>query len=224
MKSGAFTFFAVLAVFLFTVCLFVGVFWWYGEDYARVSLGKEYYFLVRDCEDTTASAVAGQVYLSGGAGYLMGENAVALSCYFKEMDAERIQGSMAEKGLDTRLLTLKTAEFTLSGEKAKFRDRVESNVETVETCARVLYDTANGLERTELSQDEARAAVKGVVTALKGLRQGNEDSLFELWNYHLSNAERRGKEIIEGILFAKDLRYLQIELCMTILSADQYFG
>ena len=208
---------------MFTVCLFVGVFWWYGRGYARVSLGKEYYFLVRDCEDTTASAVAGQVYLSGGAGYLLGD-AVVLSCYFKETDAERVRGSMTEKGLETRLLALKTEDFTLSGERARYLKEVKANAETVETCARVLYDTANGLERTDISQDEARAAVKGVVSALKGLRQGNEDSFFELWNYELSKAERRGKELAEGILFAKDLRYLQVELCMDILHADEYFG
>ena len=223
-QSRAVTFFTVLAVFLFTVCLFVGVFWWYGRDYARVSLGKEYYFLVRDCEDTTASAVAGQVYLSGGAGYLLGEDAVVLSCYFKKTDAERVQGSMTEKGLETRILALKTEEFTLSGDKARYLSRVEANADTVETCARVLYDTANSLERTDISQDEARAAVKGVVSALKGLRQGNEDSFFELWNHALSNAERRGKELTEGILFAKDLRYLQVEFCIAILSSDRYFG
>lgn len=225
--NGILTFFAVLGVFLFTVILFVGVFWWYGRDYARVSLNKTYYFLVRDCEDTTASAVAGQIYLSGGAGYLIeadGISSVILSCYFKDTDCERVQSTLSEKGVETRLLKMSTKDFTLERDRTEFRGRVEANAETVETCARILYETANGLERTDISQDEARAAVKGVVTSLKGLRQGNEDEIFTLWNHELSAAERRGKELAEGILFAKDLRYLQIELCMTILSTDTYFG
>ena len=225
--SRIFTFLAVLGVFMFTVCLFVGVFWWYGRDYAKVSLNKKYYFLVRDCEDTTASAVAGQVYLSGGAGYLLeraGENAVVLSCYFKQTDGERIQGMMREKGVDTRLLVLSTEVFALNGSNALLLKRVEENVDTVETCARILYETANNLERTSISQAEARAAVKGVISSLKGLRQENGDDSFSLWNHCLLKAERRGIEITEGILFAKDLRYLQVELCLMILSAHQYFG
>lgn len=224
--NGLFTFFAVLGVFLFTVILFVGVFWWYGEDYARVSLNRTYYFLVRDCEDATASAVAGQIYLSGGAGYLIevdGASAVILSCYFKDTDCERVKNTLSEKGVETRLLALSTNDFSLQDSKAELRGRVEANAETVETCARMLYETANGLERTDISQEEARAAVRGVVTTLKGLRQGNKDESFELWNHELSDAERRGTEIAEGILFAKDLRYLQIELCMAILSIDVYF-
>lgn len=226
LESGALTFFTVLGVFLFTVCLFFGLFWWYGRDYARVSLDKRYYFLVRDCEDATASAVAGQVYLSGGAGYLLesvGQNAVVLSCYFKETDGERVQGAMKEKGVDSRLLAISSVDFTLDGGFAQYRERIEANVETVETCAKILYETANGLERTDVSQAEARAAARGVIASLKGLRQGNEESFFGLWNHRLLNAERRGREIAEGILFAKDLRYLQVELCLAILNADRYF-
>ena len=217
----------MLGVFLFTVCLFVGLFWWYGRDYARVTLQKTYYFLVRDCEDTTASAVAGQVYLSGGAGYLLegtaGQSSVVLSCYFNVADAERVQSSMQGKGIETELLSFSTEEFVLQGEKTKFKKSVEQNVETVETCARILYETANGLERTDTSQEEARAAVRGVVSSLKGLRQGNEEQIFSLWNHSLVNAEKRGREIAEGILFAKDLRYLQVELCMAILKTSEYF-
>ena len=217
----------MLGVFLFTVCLFIGLFWWYGRDYARVSLQKTYYFLVRDCEDTTASAVAGQVYLSGGAGYLLevaGESSVVLSCYFKIADAERVQSMMQEKGIQTELLSFSTEEFVLQGEKAKLKTIVVENVETVETCARILYETANGLERTDTSQEEARAAVRGVISSLKGLQQGNEEQLFALWNHSLLSAERRGREIAEGIIFAKDLRYLQVELCMAILKTGEYFS
>ncbi len=218
-------FVAVLAVFLFTVCLFVGVFWWYGRDYARVCMDRTYYFLVHDCEDTTASAVAGQAYASGGAGYLIevdGKSAVVLACYFSQTDAERVRTSMSEKGVETGLLALTAEEFTLNA--AEEKGRVEANLATVETCARMLYDTANGLERTEVSQEEARAAVRGVVSSLKGLRQDNAGGLYDRWNAELMRAERRGTEIAEGIRFAKDLRYLQVELLLAVIHADTYFS
>ncbi len=224
--GNTFTFLAVIAVFLFTVILFVCVFCWYGRAYARVSLNKSYYFLVRSCEDTTASAVAGQIYFAGGAGYLLqygGENAVVLACYFRQTDAEYVLEVMAGKGLDVRLLELKSDDFTLGGSKAAYRDKIVANAGTVETSAKILYETANALERTDISQEEARAAVRGVVNSLKGLRSENAESLFESWNFALSGAERRGTEIAEGILFAKDLRYLQTQLCMLIIRAKDYF-
>lgn len=226
-RGGALTFIAALAVFLFTVGLFVGLFWWYGRDYARVSLERQYYFLVRDCEDTTAAAVAGQSYNAGGAGYVLetsGKSCVALACYFSEQDAERVLGAMREKEVSCYILALGTKEFSLSGGDAAQKERIEGNVETVETCARILYETANGLERTSLSQEGARAAVRGTMTSLRGLASGNEERFFDLWNAELISALRRGETIADGILFSKDLRYLQVKLCMAIVNADRYFS
>lgn len=221
------TFVAVLAMFLFVVALFAGVFFWQSKKSVRVNAEREYYFLVRDCEDTTASAVAGQVYLSGGAGYLLetgGESCVVLAGYFRIEDAERVKSTMEENEISARVLTLRMEDFFLEGEAAEQKEQVEGNLETVETCARILYDTANGLERTSLSQEEARSAVRGVTKSLKGLRGQNSAALFSRWNAELSAAERRGAEICEGILFAKDLRYLQVQLLMAVLSAEAEFS
>lgn len=219
-RRGPWTFLAALGVFLFTVGLFVGMFVWYGRDETTLSLGREYYFLVRECEDATASAVAGQVYLSGGAGYLLtdgGRSCVVLSCYFRLTDAERVQGALAEKGIEAEILTLSTKDFSAS---AADKQLIEDNVATAETCARILYDAANGLERAEFTQDEARAAVRGAASSLKGLSQGS----FPLWNAELVRAEHKAREICEGILFAKDLRYLEAELLLAIVRADVYFA
>lgn len=223
-RGNAFMFLAVIAVFVFTVILFIGVFFWYSRAFARISVDKTYYFLVRDCEAATASAVSGQVYYLGGAGYLLeynGETAVVLACYFKQTDAEYVLETIAAD--DVRLLTLNSDEFTLSGGKAAQKSKIVSNTETVETSAKILYETANALERTDISQEEARAAVRGAVSSLKGLRAENTETLFESWNLALSAAEKRGAEIAEGILFAKDLRYLQTQLCMMIVNVKDYF-
>ncbi len=224
--NDAFTFLAVIAVFLFTVILFICVFCWYGRAYARVSLNKTYYFLVRDCEDTTASAIAGQVYFLGGAGYLLeynGEHAVVLACYFKQTDAEYVLQVIADKGVETRILILKTEDFSLGGRKAAQKSKITANIETTDTSAEILYETANDLERADISQEQARAAVRSVVTSLRGLRTENTESMFQSWNLALSSAEKRGTEISEGILFAKDLRYMQTQLCMMIVKAKDYF-
>ena len=226
-RRSAATFLAALAVFLLTVAVFVGVFFWYGRDRARVSCDKEYYFLVQDCETTTAAAVAGQVYLAGGAGYSLetaGQSCVVLACYFRVTDAERVQRAMAEKEITVRILTLRSSDFVLEGQNSALKGRVEGNLETAEACARILFDAANGLERAELSQEEARAAVRGTTKALKGLREENSAGLFDHWNVLLTSAAKRGEEIADGILFSKDLRYLQTELCLAIVNAESYFG
>ncbi len=225
-KSAA-TFFAVLVMFLFVVALFAGVFFWQGERSVRVDGEREYYFLVRECEDTTASAVSGQVYLSGGAGYLLetnGRSCVVLAGYFRLEDAERVKSTMAEKEIFADVLVLRSEDFFLEGDAAEEKNRVEGNLKTAETCARVLYDAANGLERTSLTQEEAKSAVRGVSKSLKGLREGNASELFSRWNAELVAAERRCTEICEGILFAKDLRYLQVQLLMAVVNADGYFA
>ena len=216
---------ALLAIFLFTISIFVGIFWWNGRAYAKVSLEEKYYLLVRDCEDTTAAVVAGQIYSSGGAGYLLDTgDLVALACYFSERDAEFVQGVMAEKGLTTHVVEISPEDFSLNGKRAEERAHITANANTADTCARILYDTANGLERTELTQDEARAALTGVIKSLKGLREGNEGELYGLWNAALYEAEREGREVAAGILFAKDLRYIQIRLCLAISNIENYFS
>lgn len=226
-NGGASTFLVVFGVFVLCVCLFVGIFYLNGLKSADVEFTQKYYFLVRDCEETTSAAVAGQVYFSGGAGYLLetdGESAVALACYFSQDKAESVQRTLSEKGTETHILSAEPQSVTLHGEKTVEKDRILSNVKTVDTCAKILYDTANGLERTELSQEEARAAVRGIVKVLSGLRAENTADCYERWNICLKEAERKGIEIAEGILFAKDVRYLQVQLCFSAVNFATYFS
>lgn len=213
----------VLLVFLACLSLFVGVFWWSGQEHKTISLDEEYFLLVRDCEESTSAAIVGQVYASGGAGYLYG-NSVVLACYFTERDAERVQGNLMEKGDVVQILALKPEEFVLRGDEVAASARISAGANTVDTCARILFDTANGLERTAISQDEARTAVRGVVKSLNGLVGGNSGGIFERWNAELTKAVRKGTEVASGILFAKDLRYLQIELCLAVAQIEYYFS
>lgn len=195
-----------------------------GQGYARVSFSKSYYFLVKDCEETTATAVSGDIYSAGGAGYLLEkDNAVAIACYFKESSAESVRKNLEEKGTETRLVVRSPKELILRGSKSAYKAQIEGNLETVDSIAHILYDTANGLERSELSQNAAKAALSGVVSSLKGLIESNAGNIFALWNAGLKEAERKGSEIGGGILFAKDLRYLQTMLCDKSVNLTNYF-
>lgn len=216
----------MLALFTAIVFAFVGFAWWNGRDYARVSFSQKYWFLVRDCDEATSAAVAANTYLSGGAGYLIetgGKQTVAVACYYSEVSAQSVQRTMESKGVETRVVKYKTDDFTLNGNSASQKKHVVSNAETADACAKILYDAANGLERTDISQDEARAALRGVVSSVRGLREGNTAECFSLWNTMLSSVERRGTETASGIIFAKDLRYLQIQLCFAVSKMGEYF-
>ncbi len=216
--------FAAIAVafFLFIgmtagLLLFVAV---GGQGYARVNFSKSYYFVVKDCEKTT-----GDIYSAGGAGYFLErDNAVAIACYFKEASAESVRKNLEEKGTETRLVVHSPENLVLRGSKSAYKQQIEGNLETVDSIAHILYDTANGLERSELSQKQAKAALGGVVSSLKGLIEANSGNLFALWNAALKEAERKGTELSGGILFAKDLRYLQTMLCDKSVSVTKYFS
>ncbi len=218
-------FFASVFLFFLAVGVFIGVFQWQGRAIATVDFRAEYHFLLRDCGALTADVAAGDSYLAGGAGYLLeSEDAVVLACYYKKTDAEFVQEAMAAKGVETRVFSRETKRFTLSGKRAAEGARVEANAATLDSCARLLFDTANGLERAGIGQSEARAAVEGVISSLSGLASENGGDMYTLWNAELYRAARRGRELVSGILFAKDLRYLQIELVFSILSLGDYFA
>lgn len=214
-----------LAAVLFSIFAFTV--WWSVRDYARIELDKTYYLLVRECDEETSVSVSTQVYLSGGAGYLIKkgrQDCVVLSCYYTERDAELVRRNLTDKGLAVQTVEYASADFELGGSAAAYAQRIVANVETADSNARLLFDTANKLERTEISQEEARAAVRGAVASLGGLRQSNEGAFFERWNAALLSAERKGREIASGILFAKDIRYLQVQLTAAVVNADSLFA
>lgn len=217
---------AAVALFAVLLCLFVGYLFWCGKDYVRVQFPQEYWLLVRECDDTTASAIVGESYVLGGAGNLVevdGSRVVALSCYYSETSAESVRRNMESKGVATQIIELAPEDLELRGDDVQQQKRILANAETADACTRILFEAANGLERAEYSQKQAHAALDGVLASLKGLQEGNEDGIFALWNAELDTVRRRGEEAAQGILFARDLRYLQVKLCVAVAKAKNYF-
>ncbi len=170
------------------------------------------------------SAFAGETYLAGGAGYLyQGEEnpVIVLAAYPTEQEAQSVYTSLQD-GFDAEITFLQGDAFTLYGSASQDAQQILANYGTAESCIALFYDVANGLERGTLSQGEARAAIQGGVRALKGLREGN-GGRFSAWNEQLAECERKGTEIVSGIIFAKDVRYLQVQLCVAMLGGEENF-
>lgn len=220
-RGGSF-FTAALFLVLLGMSLFAGLLSGEGR-LGVVDFPATYYFLVRDCSSATAGAVAGESYGSGGAGYLLEEqNAVVLACYYTEEDATFVEGTMSANGVQTRVLAMRCERFYPKG-GSRVSEEIAARAGVVDSHSRLLFDAANGLERGTLSQEEARAAVRGVEQSLGGLiDRGGE--LFSAWNVSLLRARRRARELSEGLLFSKDLRYLQVELCMSVLNMRDWFA
>lgn len=226
-KGGAAKFFVIFIIFFLCVLFFLILFLCNTRSVASVKEQAGYYFLVRDCEETTVAAVSSDVYRMGGAGYLMevdGGLAVALSCYFSREDAESVQATLHEKGTQTRILSLASKDVVFYGNNAaKHAACVRAVLTTGRQCARILYDTANGLERATVSQAEGAIAMEGVTKVLRGLA-GEDVSIHGRWNVALGELVRRGEELSLGVLFSKDVRYFQVELCSALAQIFKYYS
>ena len=113
--------------------------------------------------------------------------------------------------------------ITLRGEDAAFAEKVKNTASTAESVARLLYDTANALERGTADQKAAKGNVKGAADALEGLAAADSEPLFAKWDLAVRNVARAAREKSRDILFAKDVRYLQISLCCMLLDMGSYF-
>ena len=223
MRHGGTVFVAALLIFIAALSFFVGAFEWNGKSTVRLAL--TYHFLVVRCESATVGAVAGEAYLAGGAGYLLeNENLVVLAGYYRKEDAAYVGDTMSANGVEVSILTRPLDDFSTGREHAAERAAVAGNLKTLDAVSRLLFDAANGLERGSMSQEEARTAVRGAADSLKGLAEGNGGEYFGLWNVELLRGQRRARELSSGLMFAKDLRYLQVSLLFTILRAPAYFS
>ncbi len=215
MLISAFAFLACVAVFIVLVV-------YAGRARTDVALDLEYYFLVRNCSDSTSAAVVGEVYSSGGAGYLDGDS-VILACYYTRADARRVCSLMEQKGEAVYVSVRSLKSITLRGKDAAYGDEVKQNVDTAASVAHLLYDTANGLETGKLSQSSAKTNLKGAADALNGLISCNDDSFFDAWNRKLYSAAAAIGAKKGEILFSKDVRYLQVSLCCALLELGSCF-
>ncbi len=212
-------------VIAFTVCmlLFVGAFSARG---GRVKLApeREYFFVVRECESTASAAVAGQVYGSGGAGYVLGGEGVAVACYFGRDDADSVCAALRRRGESVSVLARRTGTLVLEEETSDFAEEILLHLETAESCARLLFRTANGLERGETGQTEARAVLRGAADSLAGLADSRLGETFGRWGFELNSVSRACASLSSALVFSKDLRKLQVRLCLAVSSYGEYFG
>lgn len=211
-----------VAAFACCVAVFLVLVVYAGRARAEIDVDLDCYFLVKNCEENTSAAVVGEVYSAGGAGYLYGD-AVVIACYYTKADARRVCSLMEQRGEEVGILSRSFQSFTLRGERARLKDELLGGINTAVSVARLLYDTANGLEVGTLPQTAAKANLRGAADALDGLIAANSDPVFREWNRILYPVSRGAREKSRDILFSKDVRYLQVALSYAVLDVADAF-
>lgn len=209
----------LLAVVALFVCAFGGILCRAGHTSIRVQPKFTYYFLVQECAETTAAAVMGEVETSGGAGYPMGES-VVVACYYGEEEAERVRFSLASRGESMEISERTVPAFFLDGKNEEEAKKILGLFSAADSCARVLFCIANRLERGEIGQEEARAAVKNATECLFTIASSG----YSRWDRAFLATGLEGKAMEKELLFSKDLRRMQARICMDLLSAPEFFA
>jgi hypothetical protein len=205
----------VLFVFL---CSYIGAIAARGK---RFGVDRTFYFLAEEAGESV-SVFAQSVYNGGGAGYLYESNGISysvLAAYNALEEAQGVANTMAARGRETVLLpvTVGTFYFTTRARAAEAA-ATEGVVTTALDCADALYSSANKLERGEYTQAEGRACIAGIAAALKGAANGGAASAW------LQTGIEKCAEIESGVVYAKDLRYLQIELIGGIVELQNFYS
>ncbi len=181
------------------------------------------YFLVLPAEEATSSVVVQDIYVSGGAGYVFSHKAtqyVALAAYNNEWAAKNVQGTLEKKGKQTQILPLEIDTFYFKSKKEKeIKGAVEGCINTLLQCADLLYTTANGLETTRFTQGEARQIITELQSVFNGLKTTAAPQTEDLLNF----ASKKCREITSGIIYAKDVRYLQLFLLEGVYGLQETF-
>lgn len=204
-----------------------------GIFYARVlltaevaDLGRTFYFLVSEEENVPASAQA--VYLGGGAGYAMKRNGTdyaVLSCYFAESEAKRVKNNLENKKMSTAIVKESGGilYFKKRSEKQN-AEKIAGCFRTMSGCIDLLYDISNYAETGTYTQRKLKQALSSVSGVLSCLAKENRGGLFTDISACSAAAAGGIDEITRGIVYAKDVRYLQVFLADSYLMLAAKFS
>lgn len=210
---------AVLALccsFIFILCFAYG---FYLNGAKRVTARHTFYFLISKNMHVETSAQLSK--WQGGAGYVFEKSDklyVAHSVYTNADEANVAVNSNAE----VELLTATGGDLYFVGlkEKKKAKNALLS-LETLYNEIKLVNETAARLEGV-FTQEKAKGLVKDAVILLNGLAQSCRDEFPILANACAEGAKKLNKAL-EGVLFAKDLRYVACFLTDGYLSFCNQF-
>ncbi len=222
LKNRIFVVAGIATAFLFTFGTFFYA--WNLKNAKTADVSKNFYFLVDESTHIEASAYAAKQV--GGAGYLLDVDErtyVAVSVYLNGTAGERAKNSFSENRENAELLTL-------SGGTLYFKKREEKrNSEKIVGAFRSLYGNIEVLEQ-EIARLEDNATQQSSKRVLRILENNfsyldkEYKEIFPAYSQVCGNVAESLKQAREGIVYAKELRYLQCELCFAYVDLCKNFS
>lgn len=206
------------AMFLTFSLFFVGMM---GMKTKKFTIDRTFYFLCEQSKKESISVSVQTNYLDGGAGYALtreDKNYVVLAAYNDLADAQKVAENLKVQ-TEVLPLELDTFYFTTAAQREVF-SRVQGCVNTLLQCSDLLYKTANRLTMSEFTQREGRSIVQEIDLVLGGLL----GEATEQTRNNLQAQKDKCKEILSDVIYAKDLRYLQLMMIEGIYDLQQEFS
>lgn len=204
----------------------------YGILYARVltktqvvDLTQTFYFLVSEEENTTVAAES--ISLGGGAGYVLtrgNTDYAVLSCYFTERDAKTVRDNLAAKKIPAAVLAESGGKLYLKKNSEKRNaETIAGGFNTMNSCIRLLYEIGTKADTGEYSQQKLKRALEEVRKVFSCLAIENRGVFAELSDCSAKATEKLS-EISRGVVYAKNIRYVQVYLSDCYLSLASKFS
>lgn len=202
--------FRVLFVFFAILCFcIVGLAYRYYPY--QVFLGAEFHFLVSN--EARVEVGAEFIKLEGGAGYLLryeGREYAVLSVYLNEMDGLQVQQTLLEKGKSTQLISVRASALTFRGETERKNAGIYVGaLRSLYGCLSVLEESISRLEKG-MTQEKTKGVLTELIHQLSFMSEIYADSYPSVAALSLSLCSAMRMEN-QGILYAKNLRYLLCE-------------
>ena len=213
---------ALAAVFIAGAFLFARQ----TKNAEEIVLNKRFYFLASAGENVQSCLA--EAYLAGGAGIEMQTDSRAYAvyaCYTGENGkslAEAAQATIGGRGGNgkTKIIpqTRRALYLKTSAQKQR-KNEISGVLNTLDECADVLYLSAREAERGEAGQATLKETAKSTAMALSYLSKhaGNADEAAKRCAAACGRISEELKEIAAGIVYARDLRRAQIEICFAYL-------
>lgn len=178
-----------------------------------VDCSRTFYFLVSEEMGADAAAEAGA--LGGGAGYVMereGREYAVLSCYFSLSDAQSVQDRLSDADVAVAVRAEEGGKLYLTGfSEKKNAERLKGCFSTLGSCIRILYELSAAADEG-MPQETLKDILGDVGGVLSRLAKENPDGIFSDLSACAASASEEIGRMSEGIVFAKDLRYMQVRL------------
>jgi hypothetical protein len=188
----------------------------------KIKFNVSYHFVCLYIADNalSASALSDSTSSYGGAGYILEYNDcfyIAVSCYYTADDATNVLNNLKKMGIDPTTLSIEFESFRpnrilTQKTKAKFL----GNLNTLDSLSRLAYDTANLLDEGKISEAKAKSALSNIKSDLKALENNNLSE----FTAPLQKLQNICDEFLDGYIYSKNLRYLQIAIADCIISLN----